>query len=70
MGDNVFYLSKVVASSTVLSGKASEPVAPAPQPRPGNKRGQEKAERVEKPPGKYRMATVRRYRWDGKVSLE
>lgn len=50
MGDNVFYLSKVVASSTVLSGKASEPVAPAPQPRPGNKRGQEKAERVEKSP--------------------
>eukprot|EP00063_Salmo_salar_P048492 XP_014023327.1 PREDICTED: uncharacterized protein LOC106583546 isoform X3 [Salmo salar] len=46
-------LIEVVASSTVLSGKASEPVAPAPQPRPGNKRGQEKAERVEKPPGTF-----------------
>uniref|UniRef100_A0A8K9V3I3 Uncharacterized protein n=1 Tax=Oncorhynchus mykiss TaxID=8022 RepID=A0A8K9V3I3_ONCMY len=46
-------LIEVVASSTVLSGKGSEPVAPAPQPGPGNKRGQEKAERVEKPPGTF-----------------
>lgn len=62
-------MSKVVPSSTALSG-GSEQVAAAPQLGHGNKRGQEKAERVEKPPGKYRMATVRRYRWDGKVSLE
>ncbi|XP_064824132.1 uncharacterized protein LOC135541734 [Oncorhynchus masou masou] len=46
-------LIEVVASSTVLSGKGSEPVAPAPEPGPGNKRGQEKAERVEKPPGTF-----------------
>nr|XP_029519338.1 ras-related protein Rab-37-like [Oncorhynchus nerka] len=51
--NDVFYLSKVVVSSTVLSGKGSEPVAPAPQPGPGNKRGQEKAELVEKPPGTF-----------------
>ncbi|KAK6321146.1 hypothetical protein J4Q44_G00081220 [Coregonus suidteri] len=41
---------EVVASSTALSGIGSEQVAPAPQPGPGNKRGQEKAERVEKVP--------------------
>ncbi|XP_071192218.1 uncharacterized protein [Salvelinus alpinus] len=46
-------LIEVVASSTVLSGKGSEPVAPALQPGPGNKRGQEKAERVEKPLGTF-----------------
>ncbi|CAB1354009.1 unnamed protein product, partial [Coregonus sp. 'balchen'] len=40
----------VVPSSTALRGGGSEQVAPAPQPGPGNKRGQEKAERVEKSP--------------------
>uniref|UniRef100_A0A8C7CG61 Uncharacterized LOC109891272 n=1 Tax=Oncorhynchus kisutch TaxID=8019 RepID=A0A8C7CG61_ONCKI len=43
-------LIEVVASSTVLTGKGSEPVAPAPQPGLGNKKGQEKAERVENKP--------------------
>ncbi|KAK6319450.1 hypothetical protein J4Q44_G00106610 [Coregonus suidteri] len=41
---------EVVPSSTALRGGGSEQVAPAPQPGPGNKRGQEKAERVEKSP--------------------
>ncbi|XP_055768357.1 uncharacterized protein rab44 isoform X1 [Salvelinus fontinalis] len=41
---------EVVPSSTALSGGGSEQVAAAPLPGQGNKRGQEKAERVEKSP--------------------
>ncbi|KAM9535698.1 uncharacterized protein ACWYII_040059 isoform 2-T8 [Salvelinus alpinus] len=41
---------EVLPSSTALSGGGSEQVAAAPLPGHGNKRGQEKAERVEKSP--------------------
>uniref|UniRef100_A0A4W5M6U2 RAB44, member RAS oncogene family n=1 Tax=Hucho hucho TaxID=62062 RepID=A0A4W5M6U2_9TELE len=41
---------EVVPSSTALSGGGSEQVPAAAQPSHGNKRGQEKAERVEKSP--------------------
>uniref|UniRef100_A0A4W5P6B3 RAB44, member RAS oncogene family n=1 Tax=Hucho hucho TaxID=62062 RepID=A0A4W5P6B3_9TELE len=51
-------LIEVVASSTALSGRGSEPVAPAPQPGPGNKKRQEKAERVENKPTRQESPVI------------